>query len=141
MAYTEVSSKRPFTRLHSREVWGDSLPFSSFRRLFAPSLELSTAKKKKASLHPNSASPGGRPQLQKQRDYGSELIPLLICIHSSPTPSTCSQPPSLASKRLFICWMENGLNAHHFITFIPSLFVDVRHNHTLTTFDVNRSRE
>lgn len=90
----------PSLCLHSPEVWGDSLPSSSFPRLFAPSLELSTAKKKKTS-----ASPGARPQLQKQRDYGSELIPLLICIRSSPTPSICSQPPSLASRRLF-----HGLN-------------------------------
>lgn len=34
--------------------------------------------KQEAGCYPNSASPDVRPQLQRQRDYGSELIPLLI---------------------------------------------------------------
>lgn len=53
--------------------------------------------KQKASLLPNSVSPGVWPQLQRQGDYGSELIPLLICTHSSPTSSICSHTPSLVS--------------------------------------------
>lgn len=60
--------------------------------------------KQKACLLPNSASPGVRPQLQRQRDYGSELIPLLICIHFPPTPSIYSQslPSCLTMSFLFL---------------------------------------